>query len=119
MKRVFTLGRFVIVFVAVIVASQARADGWSGSVNLNAVQPFDSGGSSGGSLNLYLDTTQAVYNPGGCSSTNGYEVVDPVVVNQVLAVALSAITTGTEVELYVSSSICTGGRPTVTAILIL
>lgn len=105
--------------LALSVGLQAHADGWSSAVNLTGVSPQD----DGGTLLLYLTTSQTVYDPAECTqSPSGYVVVDTVDADQILATALSAITSGAQIELYVTTTSqqnCIGGRPVVTAIEIL
>jgi len=47
---------------------------------------------------LYLTTTQAVVNPVPCSATDGYEADDPVTVQEMLAITLTAMSLGSTVQ---------------------
>jgi hypothetical protein len=91
-------------------ALPAWADQWTPLITPTAVHAED----FSGVLGIYINTVQAVINPANCPSSDGYSVTDPVITNQALAIILTAITSGQQIMLYVSSSACAGnGRPLV------
>ena len=87
----------------------AMADQWTGSLTLTAGHAED----DSNVLNIYIMTSQAVLNPANCSATDAYMTADPVITNQTLSIALTALSTYAPVEIYVSSTVCTRNRPTI------
>ena len=66
----------------------------------------------GGALSLYVTTTDnPKANPFGCPAPDGYVVSDPKIVDEALAMALTAITTNHTITLYISGSACSNNRP--------
>jgi hypothetical protein len=61
---------------------------------------------------IFIVTSEPVLNLDGCSATDGYVIVDPVVANSTLATVLTAIAAGQKISVYVSSTACTQNRPT-------
>jgi hypothetical protein len=94
------------------MAAGAWADQWVGPLAPTSV----SAQNVGGIAMVYVNTTQAVQNPAGCTSPDGYFVADPVITNASLAVVEAAIIGGHNIEVYVSSTQCTQSRPTVTIV---
>lgn len=88
------------------------------TVTLTGVQVANSTGTSGGVLEVYLTTSQAVINPAGCSAPDGYITEDPVIANAVYAGSLSALASGASVQLLVSTTQCAGNRPEIVNITI-
>lgn len=70
----------------------------------------------GGKQVIYLQTSQPVFNPDNCVSTDGYELSDQVIVGSAYATILAAIASGQQIYVYVSSSACVNGRPEVETI---
>jgi hypothetical protein len=62
---------------------------------------------------VYIATSQAIVNPAGCSATDGYEVADQKLASGALAITMTALTASRSMRLFVSSTVCTGNRPTV------
>lgn len=107
-SRVSFAARTLVGLGTLCILAPALADQWVGPpLTPTAVQSALNGGSYG----VAVSTSQAVVNPAGCSSTDQYVTTDPQLTNQVLAIVLSAIATGTAIEIFVSSSQCAWGRP--------
>jgi hypothetical protein len=65
-----------------------------------------------------VDTPSGIRGPsakqrGHLSATDAYMANDPVIANQTLSEALTAIATGNTVEIYVSGTVCKNNRPTI------
>lgn len=101
--------------VCLLIMAQARADAWTSTLTLTGAHAEN----SSGTLLVRISTSQAVSNPAGCSAPDAYVVSDPVIVNQIYATALTALATGSPVEIYVSGSQCTVNRPTILTMQIL
>jgi hypothetical protein len=94
----------------------AFADLWTPAVNPTTVHVENDGSVA----LLYFQTSQAVVNPAGCPSSDGYSISDPVILNQTTAIVLASITSGQQVNVYVSSSACaTNVRPLILTVQIL
>lgn len=87
----------------------AMADQWTGGLTLTAAHAED----DSNVLHVYVTTSQAVVNPANCSATDGYIAEDPVITNQTLSIALTALSTGAPIEIYVSGSQCSQNRPVI------
>jgi hypothetical protein len=90
-------------------AMPASADQWSSTVTVTAAHAED----DANALVIYVMTSQAAANPANCPATDGYETNDPVIANPTLAAALTALSSGTPIQIYVSSSLCVGNRPVI------
>jgi hypothetical protein len=71
----------------------------------------------GGVTSLYLTTTQPAVNPAGCTATDAYIVIDPKILDEVLAMSLTAITTSRTIAIVVSGSQCSSARPVVLSLI--
>jgi hypothetical protein len=90
-----------------VFATPSWADQWTGNLNVTSTHIEDDSNVA----TLYLTTTQATVNPAGCSATDGYEGNDPVIVQEMLAITLTAISLGSTVQIYVSATKCINNRP--------
>jgi hypothetical protein len=90
----------------------AEADQWQFGVTpiSAAVQNFN------GQLMVTISSAQAVVNPANCPSTDIYVITDPVITSASLATVLAAIGEGHQIGVYLPGTLCTAGRPTVTAV---
>jgi hypothetical protein len=93
--------------LSAICGTPSWADQWTGNLNVTSTHIEDDSNVA----TLYVTTTQATVNPAGCSATDGYEGNDPVIVQEMLAITLTAISLGSTVQIYVSSSKCVNYRP--------
>jgi hypothetical protein len=93
----------------------ALADTWTSPLTPTHVQSQD----VNGVLTVYISTSQSVINPGSCQDTDEYGTNDAAITNAVLAEALSALTTGSQIQLYISNTQCTGYRPAILGIVLL
>ena len=93
----------------------ALADTWTSAVTPTHVQSQD----VGGTLVIYIATSQTVVNPASCADTDEYGTNDTVVTHEVLAEALAALSSGEQIQLYLSSSQCVGNRPMILGIVAL
>lgn len=110
--------RLVLGIIALVSAVQTRADVWTGGVSLTAIEPEDVGGTP----LLLLTPSAAMINPAGCGSTDFYVVADPVLINQLTAIAIAAISTTAQVNIEITtttSNNCVDGRPTVATMTLL
>jgi hypothetical protein len=102
--------RVVLVTVTLGLGSlTALADQWTGNLSLAAAHAEN----DSNVLNIYVMASQTAVNPANCSSTDAYMTADPVIANQTLSMALTALSTNATVQIYVSSTVCTRNRPTI------
>ena len=106
MKQAITLAALIA------FTGSASAAGWSTAVTPTRAYSEDA---TGQQLQIQIYTIEPLFNPGSCSTLDGYIISDPVLVNAALATSLAAISAGRQVFVYVADT-CTNGRPTVTAI---
>jgi len=86
-------------------------DAWSDQWTATLTPTSASAQTFNGALLTYVTTSQAAVNPANCPSTDGYITIDPAIVKESLASALTAIAAGRQVQIYVSSTQCVQGRP--------
>lgn len=98
---------FSIVLLTCLHARDAWCDQWTA-----ALTPISASAQTyNGALLTYVTTSQAVVNPAGCPAGDGYITIDPAIVKESLAAALTAIAAGRQVQIYVSSTQCVQNRP--------
>lgn len=90
-----------------IYATPVLADQWTSNLNVTSTHIEDDSNVA----TIYLTTSQATVNPAGCTATDGYEANDPITVQGMLAITLTAISLSSTVEIYVSSTKCVNNRP--------
>jgi hypothetical protein len=105
----------VTISIALAIAQPAWADQWTPAVTPVTAQA----GNYNNTLETYISTTQAVVNPANCPALDGYVVSDPIIADQSLAIALSALIAGRSIKLYLSSTQCADSRPKVLSIQLL
>lgn len=88
-------------------ATLCWADQWTGNLNVTSTHIEDDSNVA----TIYLTTSQATVNPAGCTATDGYEADDPITVQGMLAITLTAISLSSTVQIYVSSTKCLNNRP--------
>lgn len=119
MKGKWPIGvSLVFGIIALVSAYQTEADTWTGSITLTAAEPENVGGTP----LLLLTPSGTVINPAGCGNTDFYVVADPVLINQLTAIAIAALSTAAKVNIEItttSSDNCVDGRPTVATITLL
>jgi hypothetical protein len=101
----------LITFLVASAWQVAMASEWTSAVTPTAVQGSNTTGTSTGVLEVYVTTSQAVVNPAGCTATDAYVTIDPVIANATYAGLLSALASGASVQFYVSSTACAENRP--------
>lgn len=92
------------------------SDQWVTGVTPALINAADSGGTNG--EYILLAPQQAVQNPANCPSPSAYVLRDPVINKDTLAILLTAYTSGTNVQVYLSSTLCDTptGRPLITQV---
>ena len=106
-QSVFSAGVLALLLAGAGQVAWANAAG----VTVASVQVSNSTGTSGGVLEVYITTSQTVYNPAGCEAPDGYITEDPIIANATYAGALAALASGASVTLAISTSQCAGNRP--------
>ena len=93
-----------------------RSDEWLTGITPTLVNIGDSGGTSGEYIQLVPH--QAVQNPAACPTADSYILRDPLLNKDALAILLTSYTSGTNVQVYLSSSLCDTltGRPLITQV---
>ena len=97
----------VSVALTFFAAVPARADQWTVLLTPASASTQN----YNGALSIFVTTTQPVSNPANCPSADGYITTDPVIAKETLAIALTAIAGGHQIQVYVSSSQCAQNRP--------
>jgi hypothetical protein len=97
----------IYLILAGAVTEPAWCDQWTGALTPTSVQSSN----YNGALSVYLTTTQPVTNPANCVATDGWVAIDPVFSKEALAMALTAIAAGHQVQFFVSSTQCAQNRP--------
>jgi hypothetical protein len=90
-----------------VAIQPAWCDQWTSALTPTSAQAAN----YNGALSVYVTTTQAVVNPANCPATDGWVAIDPVFSKEALAMALTAIVAGHQVQIYVSSTQCAQNRP--------
>jgi hypothetical protein len=112
-NRIFLVAAVPISLCMMLATRPAWSDQWTALLTPTAVHIEDDGGVPA----VYINTVQAVINPAGCPSSDGYTVNDPLITSQSLAIVLTAMTSGQQIMLYISSSTCAvNGRPLATMV---
>lgn len=118
-RRVLGCTRLFLVIIALLSGIQAKADVWTGPVNLKSIEPED----VGGTLLLIVVPSQPVINPAGCGLSEFYVVADPLLFNVLSGLTMTALSTATQVDIEItttsSSNTCVDGQPTVTTMTLL
>lgn len=117
-KRSSGCARLALGILALLSVFQAKADVWTGAVNLKSIEPEN----VGGTFLLLVVPSQPVINPAGCARSDFYVVADPVLINVLSALTMTAISSATQVNIEVTttaSSTCVDGQPTVATMVLL
>jgi hypothetical protein len=90
-------------------AAPAWSDQWTGALTPTSA----SAQSDSGAEIIYVTTSDTVVNPANCVAADGYVVNNAAITKSSLAIAITAITAGRPVRLYLSSTQCAQNRPMV------
>lgn len=90
-----------------LTSTPSLADDWSSAFTPTQAHLQD----VSGSLFIFVGSNQSILNPANCTDADQYGTNDSVITNQVLATALSALASGYQLEVDVSTSACADDRP--------
>ncbi len=98
---------------ALLMGCLAAGPAWCDQWTLALTPTTASAQSFNNALEVYVTTSQAVVNPANCPSVDGYVAIDPLISKEALAIAMTAITAGRQIQIYLSSTQCAQNRPMV------
>ena len=114
MTLVALAGTWLVTATLAFGPGVAVADSWEGPFTPTSAQAQHDVVNGSNLLAIYVSISQPVVSPNpSCTALDGYMANDPVITNQILAMALTALATGASIKVYVSSTQCVDNRPAI------